>query len=265
MAEALRNDHIQAAFIIAPLSIVLRQQGSDIKIVYIGNRHESTMVARKDLGARSMADLAGKTVAVPMRFSGHNLALRQLMAKEGLTDSVNIVEMNPPDMASAMATGSLDAYFVGEPFAAQTIKSGDASLLLHVEDIWPGFICNLVIVKQSLIKDEPETVRTLVNGAARSGIWARDNFAEAAEIAAQYWNQPVDLIEFAMGNPPDRIVFDKFIPRQEEMQKIADLMVEFGLSTSSDISGLVDDRFARRANLKDVTDLASIIKVTPAP
>jgi NitT/TauT family transport system substrate-binding protein len=260
MAEALRNDHIQAAFIIAPLSIVLRQQGSDIKIVYIGNRHESTMVARKDLKAKTLADLAGKTIAVPMRYSGHNLALRQLLAQEGLTNSVNIVEMNPPDMASAMTTGALDAYFVGEPFAAQTLKSGDSSLLFYVEDFWPDFICNLVIIKQSLIENEPETVKALVQGAARTGIWAQNNLDEAAEIASQYWNQPVELIRYAMSNPPDRIIVDKYTPSLDEMQKLADLMVKFDLSANSDISGLIDDRFAKGANTANITDFASILQ-----
>ncbi|MCK4837712.1 MAG: ABC transporter substrate-binding protein [Desulfobulbaceae bacterium] len=260
MAEALRNDHIQMAFIIAPLSIVLRQQGTDIKIIYVGNRHESTMVARKDLRATTLAGLSGKTIAVPMRYSGHNLALRQMLAQEGLTNSVNIVEMNPPDMASAMTTGALDAYFVGEPFAAQTIKSGDSALLFHVEDFWPDFICNLVITKQSLIENEPETVKAVVEGAARSGIWARNNLDEAAEIASQYWNQPVDLIKYAMSNPPDRIIVDKFTPRPEEMQKLADLMVEFGLSSNNEIDGLIDDRFAKGADTTNITDLASILR-----
>ena len=259
MAEALRNDHIQAAFIIAPLSIVLRQQGSDVKVVYIGNRHESTMVARKDLQARSLADLAGKTIAVPMRFSGHNIGLRRKLALEGLTDSVKIVEMNPPDMASAMTTGALDAYFVGEPFAAQTIQSGDASLLLRVEDIWPDFICNVVITKRSLIESDPESIRILVNGAARSGLWAKSNIDEAAEVASRYWNQPVELIKYALTEQPDRIIFNKFIPKTDEMQEIADLMVKFELASNNNISGLVYDKFAKEADLTNVTTLQSIL------
>jgi len=261
MAEALRNDHIQAAFIIAPLAIVLRQQGSDIKIVYIGNRHESTMVVRKNLEAKSLADLAGKTVAVPMRYSGHNLALRRLLARQGLTQSVNIVEMNPPDMASAMATGALDAYFVGEPFAAQTIRSGDSSLLFHVEDVWPDFICNLVIAKQSLIANEPETVQALVQAAVRSGIWAENNLDQATLIASRYWNQPPELITFAMTNPPNRIKFDRFIPKTGEMQELADLMKEYGLTETNDTTGLIDDRFAEKADLTGITDISSIIGV----
>jgi NitT/TauT family transport system substrate-binding protein len=263
MAEALRNDHIQAAFIIAPLSIVLRQQDSDIKVVYIGNRHESTLVARKDLQARTLADLAGKTIAVPMRFSGHNLGLRQRLALEGLTDSINIVEMNPPDMASAMTTGVLDAYLVGEPFAAQTVRSGDSSVLLRIEEIWPDFICNLVITKQSLIESDPGAIRALVNGAVRSGMWAQNYIDEAAEIASQYWNQPVDLIRYALTEKPNRILFNKFIPKAAEMQKIADLMVKFGLADSSDISGLVYDKFAREADLTNITTLQSILMPSP--
>jgi len=261
MAEALRNDHIQAAFIIAPLSIVLRQQGSDVKIVYIGNRHESTLVARKDLRAKTLADLAGKTIAVPMRFSGHNLALRKLLANEGLSSSVNIVEMNPPDMASAMTTGALDAYFVGEPFAAQTIKSGDSSLIFHVEDVWPDFICNLVITKQSLIEKDPEAVKILVQGAARSGIWASKNPDQAAKIVSGYWNQSVDLIKYAMVNPPDRIIVDKFTPQVEEMQQIADLMVKYGLSSNNNIAGLVEGSFAKNADISNITDLDSILRI----
>lgn len=260
LGEALRNDLIEAAFMIAPLAIVLRQQGEDVKVVYIGNRHESTLVARKDLRVTTLADLVGKTVAVPMRYSGHNLSIRRLMEEQGLTDKIKVVEMNPPDMAASLTAGSLDAYFVGEPFAAKTLKSGDASLVYYVEAVWPNFICNLTVVKQKLIQEEPAVVEQMVEGAARSGVWAARNPQAAAKIAAQYWNQPAELVEYALSTPPNRIRYDRFIPKQEEMQQMADLMVRFHLLTGSDITGLVEDRFAKSANLDQVTDVESILR-----
>ncbi|MHC4455600.1 MAG: ABC transporter substrate-binding protein [Planctomycetota bacterium] len=260
MAEALRNNQIQAAFMIAPLSIVLRQQGEDVKIIYIGNRHESTLVARKDLNVKQLSDLAGKTLAVPMRYSGHNLSILQLMEETGLFGQINVVEMNPPDMASALAAGSLDAYYVGEPFAAQTLKSGDANLVYYVEEVWKYFICNLVMVKQAFIESNPGIANMLVQGAARSGIWAENNPGEAARIASRYWNQPVELVEYALTTPKNRIVYDRFVPKQEEMQHMADLMVRFGLIEDKNISGLIEDRFARAADLSGVTDFASIFR-----
>lgn len=259
MAESLRNGQIDAAFIIAPLAIELRQQGEDVKIVYIGNRHESTLVARSGLGVNSIHDLIGKTVAVPMRYSGHNLSILQLIENNGLEGRIKIVEMNPPDMAAALAAGSLDAYYVGEPFAATTLKSGDAELVHYVEDVWNGFICNLVLVRQDLIDNDPAAVKALVDGAARSGLWAQANTIEAAEIASKYWNQSLDLIEYAMTTPDDRIRFDKFVPEEEEMQYMANLMQHFGLIESNNISGLVDDSFARNADLQDIEGLESIM------
>lgn len=262
LGEALRNDQIEAAFMIAPLAIVLRQQGADVKLVYIGNRHESTLVARKDLHATTLNDLVGKTVAVPMRYSGHNLGIRRLMEERGLADRIKVVEMNPPDMAASLAAGSLDAYFVGEPFAAKTLKSGDASRIYYVEEVWPNFICNLTLVKQKLIQEDPAVVKLLVEGAARSGVWAGKNAQTAARIAGQYWNQPPELVEYALSTPPNRIRYDQFVPRQEEMQRLADLMVHFGLLTGGDITGLVEDRFAKAADLNEVTDVESILRTS---
>ncbi|MFO1372372.1 MAG: ABC transporter substrate-binding protein [Candidatus Competibacteraceae bacterium] len=262
MGEALRNNQIDAAFIIAPLSIVLKQQGEDVKVVYIGNRHESTLVARKDLHVSTLNDLMDKTLAVPLRYSGHNLSIRQLMEERGLTGKIKIVEMNPPDMAAALAAGSLDAYYVGEPFAAKTLKSGDATLVYHVEQIWPNFIGNLTVVKQKLILEEPALVKLLVEGAARAGIWTSQHPQEAAKIASHYWNQPIELVEYALTTPKDRIRYDQFVPKQEEMQRIVDLMVRFNLLASNDITGLVEDRFAKAANLNEVTDIKSILQAT---
>lgn len=259
MAESLRHGEIDAAFIIAPLSIVLRQQGEDIKVVMIGNRNESTLVTRKGLNIHDVKGLSGKTVAVPMRYSGHNLSIRDSMEKAGLEDKVTVVEMNPPDMASAMATGSLDAYYVGEPFAAQTLKTGHSRLLHNAEKVWPKFYSNLVIVRQAWIDEHPDRMRHLAWGVAHAGRWARDNQERAAKIAARYWNQEVDLVIYAMNTPPGRILYDEYIPKAEEMQYIADLMVHFDLAKSNDISGLIDASYAKAVALKPNPEFSDLL------
>jgi len=259
MAEALRHNEIQAAFMIAPLSIVLKQQGEDIKVVYIGNRHESTLVTRKSLNIKSLKGLKGKTIAVPMRYSGHNLSILDLLEQQGLSEDIKIVEMNPPDMASALVSGSLDAYYVGEPFAAQTLKSGDASLLHYVEEVWPNFICNLMVVRQNLIEQDREAIEQLVSAAARSGIWAEKNTPDAIKLAASYWNQTEELVRYAFTQPEKRIVFNQYIPKQSEMAYLADLMLKYDLIDNDNIDGLVDDHFAKAVSLEKITDLSSIL------
>ncbi len=260
MAEALRNDEIQAAFIIAPLSIVLRQQGEDVKVVYIGNRHESTFVVQKNIAADRLSDLAGRTIAVPMRFSGHNIGVLKAIHDAGMDGQIHIVEMNPPDMASALSAGALDGYFVGEPFAAQTLKNGESRLLFYVEKIWPGFICNLLLVHQRFIDRDAQAVQLLVEGAIRSGLWAQHHPDETADIASRYWGQPEDLVKYALTTPKDRIVFDRFVPKYSELAEMADLMVRFGLIKSADIDGLVDDRFALGADIRGVDTIEAVLE-----
>jgi len=254
MAESLRNGKIDAAFIIAPLSVVLRQQGEDIKIVYIGNRHESTLVVRKGLKIRSLSDLAGNKIAVPTRFSGHNITLRKLLKKRGLEGQINIVEMNPPDMAAALSSGALDAYFVGEPFASRTLKAGESEKLFDVEEVAKNFICNLVIVRADLIKKDPETVKKLVAGAARSGVWAQRDLDKTATLAAQYWNVPLPLVKYTLTTPKNRFLFNLYTPKQTEIQAIADDMVSLGLIKNNDITGLVDDHFAKEVTFEGIND-----------
>ncbi|MCF6282292.1 MAG: ABC transporter substrate-binding protein [Candidatus Polarisedimenticolaceae bacterium] len=259
MAEAIRNNQIDVAFIIAPLSIVLHQQNVPVNIVMIGNRQESTFVTRADLNIKEFSQLEGKTIAVPMRFSGHNLGVLSLIKEHGLDGKIKVVEMNPPDMASALAAGALDAYFVGEPFAAKTLQSGDSNLLFHVESIWPEFICNLVVVNEQLIKEHPKRVEQFVESAARAGKWISNNKQEAATIASKYWNSEAGLIQYAMNTPENRIVYDQFIPEESQLQKMADTMLEYGLVKSSNINGLVNDKFAKSVNLDGVEDITSII------
>jgi NitT/TauT family transport system substrate-binding protein len=188
------------------------------------------------------------------------VAVRRLAEKFRIDGAqLDIVEMNPPDMPSALATGSLDAYFVGEPFAAQTIRSGKSKVLYFVEQVWPGFMCNLLLVRQDFIVEHRDQVRMLVQGAARSGLWVRGHTKEAASIVAQYWKQPPDLIEFALETPKNRIVFDRFVPKEEELQFLADEMVRFKLLEKNNISGLVEDRFALSSNLEGITDLKTIL------
>lgn len=261
MGEAFRAGHIQVAFVIAPLAVALHRQGIRLKVVYIGNRHESTLVVRKDLPCRSFADLEGKTIAVPMRFSGHMLALRRYGSQLGMgADSIRIVEIPPPDMAVALASGGIDGYFVGEPFAAKSIVAGNATALLNVEDIWPKFICNLMIVREDLLESHPEWVQTLVTAAARSGLWAQNHVDEAIGIACVYWGQDPVVVRYAFSNPEGRIRFDLFVPVVEEMQEIAREMHRFGLVDDQvEVRSIVDDRFAREVPRESIGAFKEIL------
>jgi NitT/TauT family transport system substrate-binding protein len=84
VVDALKSGNIDATFMIAPLAMKIREQGTRVHIVYLGHRDGSTVMVRKDLKATSLRDLKGKTFAIPSRFSNQNLVIHKLMERQGL-------------------------------------------------------------------------------------------------------------------------------------------------------------------------------------
>jgi NitT/TauT family transport system substrate-binding protein len=247
VVESLKTRKVDATFLLAPLAMVLREQGVPIHIVYLGHRDGSTVIVPKRSTARTLRDLAGKTFARPSRFSNQYLVITKLMEDEGMRPGdITFVDMAPPDMPSALAAGAIDAYFVGEPFAAKAELSGTGRVLYHAKDIWPHFISCVLVVRDELIAEHPEIVRDLVRGIAESGEWAERNRLAAAALVARtdYYNQDRKLLEFVLTQPPDRVSYRQLDPTDEDMRTIMRYAIRTGILRGPiDLRDLVDRRF----------------------
>ncbi|MFT3694848.1 MAG: ABC transporter substrate-binding protein [Kofleriaceae bacterium] len=245
VVEALKARKIDATFILAPLAMMLREQGVPIKIVYLGHRDGSTVMVAKNSTAQSIRDLKGKTFARPSRFSNQYLVITKLMMDNDMKpEDINFVDMPPPDMPAALAAGSIDAYFVGEPFAAKAQLAGTGRVLYYAKDIWPHFISCVLVVRDELIAEHPEKVRDLVRGIAESGEWAEQHRKDAAKVAAPYFRQDQKLVEFVLTEPPDRVSYRQLTPSDDDMKQIMDMAIHAGLLKGPiDLHDLMDRRF----------------------
>jgi NitT/TauT family transport system substrate-binding protein len=245
VVEAIKARKLDASFMLAPLAMVMRSQGVPIKIVYLGHRDGSTVMVRKDSTATSLRDLRGKTFARPSRYSNQYLVITKLMEDQGLEPGdINFVDMPPPDMPSALATGAIDAYFIGEPHAAKAELSGVGRVLYHAKDIWPRFISCVLVVREELIAERPQVVADLVRGIAESGEWAEQHRLEAAKLVAPYYRQDQKLLEYVLTQPPDRVSYRQLTPSDEDLQTIMTYALKAGiLQKPIDVAQLVDRRF----------------------
>jgi NitT/TauT family transport system substrate-binding protein len=245
MVESIRSGRLEATFMIVPLAMKLREQGVPVRIVYLGHRDGSTVMVRPDLEINDLTDLRGRTFAIPSKYSNQNLVIRRLMMEQGVEpDEIDFVEMPPPDMPGALSARAIDAYFVGEPFAASAELSGSGRILYHVKDIWPDFISCALVVHERLIENHPEMVADLVRGIAESGEWAEQNREEAARIAAPYFRQNEEVVRHVLTRPPDRVSYRMLSPTDEELQRIHDIALETGiLDIPVPMNLLVDRRF----------------------
>jgi NitT/TauT family transport system substrate-binding protein len=245
VVESIKAGRLQASFMIAPLAMKLREQGVPVKILYLGHRDGSEVMVRKDLPVTTLRDLRGKTLAIPSKYSNQNLVIHKLMHDQGVKpEEIKFVEMPPPDMPGALAAKAIDAYFVGEPFAAKAELDGSGRVLYYAKDIWPHFISCVLVVHEKLIKERPAVVRDLVRGIAESGEWAETHRLDAAKVVSPYFRQDEKVVRFVLTKPPDRVSYRMLNPSDAEMEKIRDMGIEAGILTvRTPMSELLDRSF----------------------
>jgi NitT/TauT family transport system substrate-binding protein len=254
--EALISNQMQAAFMVAPMAIALRAQGVPIRIVYLGHRYGSAVVVHKEGSVRSFADLKGKTVAIPSRYSDERLIIFRALAANGMNASdVRMVEMAPPDVAGALAARAIDAFSMGEPYPSQAEMAGFGRVLFHAREYWPDYISCVLVVREDVIEKKPEAVQVLVDGIARSGLWLdnppkkRARREHAADFVGRfYYRQDPGLLRWALTNPLDRVQYQPLTPLRKDFELIVKLMQETGvLDRDIAFEEYIDPRFAEGA------------------
>ena len=233
MKEALIARKIDATFMIAPLAMKLVADGVPVKIVYLGHRDGSALTIAKDSSVQRFEDLAGKRVAIPSRYSNQNLLMRRMMKQRGMEpQAIELVEMAPPDMASALAARSIEGYIVGEPHNAKAEIGGYGRILYFMKDLWPDFISCVLVVRQEIIEERRPLVQELVQGIADSGAWlddpedSLDHRKRAAEVVGKlFYNQDPKLLEHVLLQP-NRVAYSRLVPPKDTFDEIMDLAVE---------------------------------------
>jgi NitT/TauT family transport system substrate-binding protein len=241
---------------VAPMAIALRSQGVSISIVYLGHRYGSAVVVRKDAPIRTFADLKGRTIAVPSRFSDERLIVFRVMKQFRMTaEDLRMVEMPPADVAGALAAGAIDAFSMGEPFPSQAEMMGFGRILFQAREYWPDYMSCVLVVRQDVIDQRPDAVQVLVDGIARSGMWldqGRSYREHAADFVGRfYYNQDPRLLRWALTNPLDRVIYTPLTPFKKDFDLVRDLMRETGvLERNIEFNEYVDTRFAEGAKLR---------------
>lgn len=242
LTEALNSGAIDGAVTMSELAMVSQTKGIDQQLVALSHRNGDALVAIPSV--KTVADLKGKTVAIPTRMSGHNILLSIALKDAGLKYSdVTIREMAPPDMPAALATGEIQAYIVAEPFGTQSILNGKAKVLKTAGDIWPNWICCALVINSKFVEQNKPAVQELVSSFAAAGKFADQNREEAIKIAQKYtkikaenWRESLKLTTYS-----------DLVPKEDELKKVNDYLKEMSLlQKDADIKKLVNTEFVEK-------------------
>lgn len=234
LKEAFLSGTTEASFMLAPMAMVLAQQGVPIKVVYLGHRDGTALVVHADSDIRTIRDLRGKRLAIPGRFANQRLIIAKALKDSGVrAEEVEVIEMPPPEMPTALHARAVDLICSGEPFMGQAELDGYGRVLHQAKELWPGFISCVLVANQKLIDEQPERLQKIVDGIAASGLWldgSMENRMDGADaVAKYYYNQDPRLLRFVLSKPPDRVTYSKLRLAKADFEAIEALALEIGI------------------------------------
>lgn len=138
-------------------------------------------------------------VGVPFPFSTQAHLVRHWLKGSPLEPGLSIHTVPPPMMAAALASGEVDAFCVGEPWASYAVETAAGALLLAGRAIWNAPPEKGLVLTRAFTASQPELTGALMRAIWRACRWLdiSENRGTAVEILSRpdYLNLSPELSE----------------------------------------------------------------------
>lgn len=193
--EAFVAGQVNVIHMLSPATLWVRY-GSKFpaKVVAWNHTNGSALTVQTDIN--SVAQLGGKTIAIPFWYSVHNILLQKILTANKLTvvtrargaelksNEVNLIVMAPSEMVSALATKTIAGYIVAEPFNATAETAGVGKILRFSGDVWQNHACCVTFMAERDLAEKPQWSQRVTNAIVNAQLWARSNELETAKLLA---------------------------------------------------------------------------------
>lgn len=210
LVEAFLAGKVNVVHLLSPMTVWARF-GSQVPARVVAWNHVGGSALTVAPAVNGVADLAGKTVAIPFWYSIHNVVLQSLLREAGLAPvslktgespgpkQVNLIVLPPSDMPPALASQRIAGYIVAEPFNAAAESKGVGKVLRFTGDVWRNHACCVVFMHEADLNGRPEWSGKVVEAIVKAQLWTRNNRAEAAELLSKagaqgYTPHPTELL-----------------------------------------------------------------------
>ena len=210
LVEAFQGGSVDVVHMLMPLAVQLRFGAQlPLKVVAWNHTNGSALTAADRIN--NVTDLAGETVAIPFWWSIHNVVLQKLLRANGIEPilegnaskadkTTKLIVLPPADMVPALASGSIAAFIVADPFNALAETTEAGKILRFTGDVWRDHACCVTVVSEDFVAKTDGSAQALVNALASAQLAIKaDRAGTAAQLSeGKYLPQPLPAIERAL-------------------------------------------------------------------
>lgn len=186
----------------APSTTAVANNAAKVVVVSQVNTEGSALVVSKNTsGINKLADLQGKTVAVPGHSTVQDFLLRRALREKGIElQQVNIIVLKPPEMIGALRTSQIDAFIAWEPYPSKAGTQSVGQNLATSKDLWPGHPCCVLVTDKEFMSGHPESVKAVVKSHIEATDYIHQHPDEAVKIGVKYTGMDEATVRQAMQN-----------------------------------------------------------------
>lgn len=193
LMDALNAGQVDGASVLIELAMQAQSQNIGLKAAALGHTSGNVIVVSNDI--QSAADLKGKTFAIPHRSSSHNILLQEMLEQNGLTiDDVQVTELSPAEMPSALVSGQIQGYCVAEPFGSVSVTGGYGKVLYQSDELWDHSICCALVFREKFLDENSELANQVIDAYNQAGAELSDK-EKALSLAKEFLKQPENVLQ----------------------------------------------------------------------
>ena len=193
IVEAFVAGQVNVIHLLTPAALWVRY-GSRFPARIVAWNHVNGSALTVAPQINSVADLGGRTVAVPFWYSIHNILLQQLLRSARLTpvtrardarvaaNEVNLVVLPPAEMVSALAARQIAGFIVADPFNAAAEIAGVGKVLRFSGDVWKNHACCATFLAERDLAERPQWAQRVTTALVKAQLWTRGNQLDAARL-----------------------------------------------------------------------------------
>lgn len=172
------------------------KSNGELQILAGASNGGAVLVTRNDLVISDIKELSGLKIAIPQYGNTQDLTLRALLTENGLKSTteggtVEILQVENPDIKISLDRKQIDAAFVPEPWGARLEVEIGANVALNAEKIYSNgeYSVAVVIGRTSFIEKNPELVKKFLQVHLDLTEELNNNKAEAAKLVNAKLNE----------------------------------------------------------------------------
>lgn len=228
-------------------AITAASKGEPVVVVCGLSNKCSALVVGKNSDIKTEADLKGKKIAyVPGTM--HHLLLLEVLNKNGLNPQkdVELQRIDFFDMGQALAQGTVDAFYSGEPYPSVAVAEGYGRILSYpANDEYIGIINSGMMTTKDKIKNNSELIQKLVTAHVKATAYLNKNTDAWLEKVAEFGTDK-KVLDVSANNI--ELIWNIDENYLNSVKNLAERMKDQGLITEiPNIEGMFDLTFIKQA------------------